>query len=160
MDIKSASSASDWNPYLAGLALGLLLLAVFVVMGRGLGASGAFAACAGSCVTSLAPGAANGNPFFTEYLGSRPLHEWLVVEIIGVFLGAFLAGWWGRRSQRMILAVIGGFLLAFGARLGGGCTSSQILSGGAVLNVGSWIFMGAVFIGAYGLAWPLRRQWN
>ncbi|MBF8248605.1 MAG: putative transporter component, partial [Bacteroidetes bacterium] len=30
------------NPYLAGLGLGLVLLAAFVVMGRGLGASGAF----------------------------------------------------------------------------------------------------------------------
>ena len=31
------------NPYLSGFGLGLVLLAAFVVMGRGLGASGAFA---------------------------------------------------------------------------------------------------------------------
>ena len=30
------------NPYLAGIGLGLVLLAAFVLMGRGLGASGAF----------------------------------------------------------------------------------------------------------------------
>ena len=30
-----------WNPYLAGLALGLVLLTSFLVMGKGLGASGA-----------------------------------------------------------------------------------------------------------------------
>ena len=30
-----------WNPYLAGFGLGLVLLASFVIMGRGLGASGA-----------------------------------------------------------------------------------------------------------------------
>ena len=31
-----------WNPYVAGVALGLVALASFVVTGRGLGASGAF----------------------------------------------------------------------------------------------------------------------
>ena len=32
-----------WNPYVAGVALGLVLLVTFYVMGTGLGASGAFA---------------------------------------------------------------------------------------------------------------------
>ena len=31
-----------WNPYVAGVALGLVLLASFVVTGKGLGGSGAF----------------------------------------------------------------------------------------------------------------------
>jgi hypothetical protein len=30
-----------WNPYVAGVALGLVLLGSFLVMGHGLGASGA-----------------------------------------------------------------------------------------------------------------------
>ena len=30
-----------WNPYVSGIGLGLVLLAAFVVMGRGIGASGA-----------------------------------------------------------------------------------------------------------------------
>ena len=30
-----------WNPYLAGVLLGLVLLASFLIMGKGLGASGA-----------------------------------------------------------------------------------------------------------------------
>jgi hypothetical protein len=34
------------------------------------------------------------------------------------------------------------------------------LSGGAVLSVGSWVFMFAVFAGAYALAYFLRRVWN
>ena len=33
----------DANPYVAGVALGLVLLAAFVLTGQGLGASGAFA---------------------------------------------------------------------------------------------------------------------
>ena len=42
------------NPYLAGIGLGLVLLAAFVLVGRGLGASGAFnSAIACSCNSVL-----------------------------------------------------------------------------------------------------------
>src|SRR5437870_1430052 len=34
-------SEKFWNPYLGGIALGLVLLTTFLVMGKGLGASGA-----------------------------------------------------------------------------------------------------------------------
>ena len=40
------------NPYLAGVALGLVLLTAFVVMGRGLGASGASAEAASAAFGS------------------------------------------------------------------------------------------------------------
>jgi uncharacterized membrane protein YedE/YeeE len=49
--------------------------------------------------------------------------------------------------------------MAFGAKLASGCTSGQALTGGALLNVGSWTFMIAVFIGGYALAPLVRRQW-
>ena len=48
----------------------------------------------------------------------------------------------------------------FGARLARGCTSGQALSGGALLSVGAFVFMFAVFGGAYGLAYFLRKEWN
>jgi hypothetical protein len=34
------------------------------------------------------------------------------------------------------------------------------LTGGALLSVGSWIFMLSVFAGGYALAWFVRRQWT
>ena len=45
------------DPYLAGVGLGLVLLASFVLAGRGLGASGAFATAAATSVQAVAPGA-------------------------------------------------------------------------------------------------------
>jgi len=42
---------------------------------------------------------------------------------------------------RLIYAFIGGGLMGFGAKLARGCTSGQALSGGAILNLGSWAFM-------------------
>jgi len=61
---------------------------------------------------------------------------------------------------RLFMAFAGGAIMGFGARMARGCTSGQALSGGAVLSVGSWIFMFAVFGGAYALAYNLRRFWN
>ena len=63
-------------------------------------------------------------------------------------------------KTRWMMAFLGGMLMGYGARLARGCTSGQALSGGAVLSVGSWAFMFAVFAGAYALAYFLRRYWN
>lgn len=58
------------DPYLAGAGLGLVLLAAFVLVGRGLGASGAFASVAAGSVQALAPEAAAASPLFAHYLGA------------------------------------------------------------------------------------------
>ena len=42
------------NPYLAGIGLGLVLLSAFVIMGRGLGASGAFSAVVAWALNAVA----------------------------------------------------------------------------------------------------------
>ena len=58
-----------------------------------------------------------------------------------------------------MLAFFGGFIAAFGAKIAKGCTSGQALTGGSMLNVGSLVFMLAVFAGAYGLAYFVRKEW-
>ena len=58
------------------------------------------------------------------------------------------------------MAFAGGVLMAFGAALARGCTSGQALTGGALLNVGSWAFMMMVFAGAYAVAYFVRWQWR
>ena len=45
------------------------------------------------------------------------------------------------------------------AKIGLGCTSGQALTGGALLNMGSWMFMLMVFAGGYAAAWFVRKQW-
>jgi uncharacterized membrane protein YedE/YeeE len=62
-------------------------------------------------------------------------------------------------GQRLALAFAGGFIAAYGAKLAKGCTSGQALTGGAILNVGSLVFMVAVFASAYLLAWFVRKEW-
>jgi uncharacterized protein len=164
------------NPYLAGIGLGLVLLAAFVIAGRGLGASGAFAAVIAWATNAVAPAHAQGNEYLAGYLGdgsASPLKAWLVFEVIGVFSGALISGLLAGRTAvttekgprvsvraRLGMAFAGGVLMAFGAALARGCTSGQALTGGALLNLGSWAFMLMVFAGAYAVAYFVRWEWR
>jgi hypothetical protein len=163
------------NPYLVGIALGLVLLASFLIMGRGLGASGAVSTVVAVTVEKAAPEHAAKNNFYKEYLSdgtTNPLKDWLIFEVIGVAIGGFLSGSLAHRIKgkvekgpsvstrtRLIYAGVGGSLMGFGAKLARGCTSGQALTGGAFLNLGSWAFMLAVFGGGYLFAYFVRRQW-
>ena len=162
------------DPYVAGVGLGLVLLASFVLAGRGLGASGAFAAAAATSVHAVAPAAATGNSYLADHLTEGgPLRDWLVVEILGVIVGGFvsaaLAGRLALRVERgahvsvrhrLGAALAGGVLMGGGAVLARGCTSGQALTGGALLSVGAWLFIGGAFAMAYLVALATRRSWT
>ncbi|HSL70890.1 MAG TPA: YeeE/YedE thiosulfate transporter family protein [Longimicrobiales bacterium] len=161
------------NPYLAGIGIGAALLLALVVAGRGLGASGAFSTIAASSVQAVAPQHGSGNAFYADYALAKPWTDWLVLELIGVLLGAALSGWLARRidlriergprtgsRERIALAIGGGLLMGIGARLARGCTSGLGITGGALLSVGSWLFVLAAFAGAYLSAPMLRRAWR
>ena len=50
--LRRAEPLAYWNPYLVGVLLGLVLLATYLVTGRGLGATAAFSSVA-AWLTSL-----------------------------------------------------------------------------------------------------------
>ena len=163
------------NPYLAGTLLGIVLFLAFFITGTGLGASGGLNRLLVYGQNLVAPEHINQVPYLLKMAGgdTNPLDSWIVYLTVGTLLGGLLSGLVGRRVQvetnkgpqisnrtRWIMAFLGGILMGYGARLARGCTSGQALSGGAVLSVGSWAFMFAVFAGAYALAYFLRRYWN
>jgi uncharacterized membrane protein YedE/YeeE len=168
------SSKPYANPYLAGIGLGLVLLATFALTGRGLGASGAFASTAAGVVARIAPARAAASPVFARYLaGPGPWSEWLLFELAGVVAGGFLsalaAGRLRRavergprigRGGRLALAFGGGIVMGGGAVLARGCTSGLALTGGALLSVGSWLFIVAAFAAVYAVAPLARRAWR
>ena len=162
------------NPYFTGVGLGLVLLAAFAIMGRGLGASGAFTSSAAGVVGSIAPSAATSSGLFARYIGNgiNPWSDWLVLEIIGVAIGGVIsARLAGRlrfevergprigRNARLATAFAGGAVMGLGAVLARGCTSGQALTGGALLSVGSWLFMIGAFAAAYIVAPLVKRAW-
>lgn len=162
------------NPYLAGVALGLVVLACFILTGQGVGASGAFANVATGIVAGVAPNVAAANGYFASYLADGlPWTAWMVIEVLGLIAGgavsALLAGRFKAeviagpalsRRGRLLFAFAGGAIMGLGAVLARGCTSGQALSGGALLSVGSWTFMAAVFVAGYAIAPLTRRLWR
>jgi hypothetical protein len=158
------------DPYLAGVALGLVLLASYAFAGRGLGASGAFTRTAANAVAAVAPQRAAASPLFARYSDGD---HWLLLELAGVVIGGFVSALLaGRlelavergprlaRAPRLAAAFAGGGVMGAGAVLARGCTSGLALSGGALLSVGSWLFISATFAAAYLLAPLLRRAWQ
>ncbi len=168
-------SKAYMNPYAAGVFLGVILFLSFLMFGHGLGASGGVAKIVGTVGDRVAPGHTEGNAYLVGLVrgAGHPLDTWLVYEILGVVIGGFLSGLLAGRIKvetfkgprisvrgRWVAAFIGGAIAGYGVRIARGCTSSQALSGGAVLSAGSWAFMFSVFAGAYLLAYFVRRLWT
>lgn len=159
------------NPYWAGVLLGLTLLASYLILGAGLGASGGLARVAAWVEGCLAPTHTQSSEYFGAW-GDRPLNYYLVFMLAGVFLGGLFSAVLARRVRfqvergrkasrtlRLALALTGGILAGFASRLARGCTSGQALSGSALLLSGSLVFLVCVFVGGYATAWLVRRQW-
>jgi uncharacterized membrane protein YedE/YeeE len=140
----------------AGIALGVVLLVSFMIAGRGIGASGAFAAAAGPVAAAVDPGTIEASPALADRMPTafEPWNDWIVLQLLGVIAGAFvsarLAGRLRRATNdrapgRLTRAVAGGALMGLGARLAYGCTSGLALSGGALLSTGAWLFIPLAF---------------
>ena len=162
------------NPYVAGVGIGLVLLASYVIVGRGLGAIGAFSSAVAAAVGTVAPEHAAQNAVHGGYLARGGiLRDWLFLEIVGVTIGGFVSAWLAGRfaptiergpritdRTRIVAAIGGGVLMGLGAKLARGCTSGQALTGGALLSAGSWLFIVTAFAAAFASAPALRRLWR
>jgi hypothetical protein len=160
------------NPYLVGVLLGLVLLASFVVLGAGLGASGGIAHIGASLSMSVSAPHTLSSEYFGKW-GSTPLNYYLVFMFVGTFVGALFSALLANRARiqvergtafsvgrRLWYALAGGVIVGFASRLARGCTSGQALSGGALLLSGSLVFLVCLFASGYAAAWFVRRQWH
>ena len=122
-----------------GLSIGVGVALLFVTTGRLGGASTVFSAT-WSWFSRL--------PFFQQssLRGSR---NWRVIYALGMLLGGVLYVALGLpvegTQMSMGRLIVGGLLVGFGARLGGGCTSGHGICGMASLSVGSMLMV-AVFL--------------
>jgi len=162
------------NPYLAGVLLGLVLLAAMFLSGRGLGASGGIKDTVVALVGAVDQQHAMNTPYYSKYYqnGEHPLRNWLTLEIFGMVVGGFISGALSHRlkfkiekspkisnRKRLLFAFLGGLFFVYGAQLARGCTSGAALSGMAVLSVAGFVTMAAIFGSAYLFAWFFRKLW-
>ncbi|MDX9974130.1 MAG: YeeE/YedE thiosulfate transporter family protein [FCB group bacterium] len=161
--VNPGATGPAWSPYLVGALIGVLSMFTFYFSDKALGASTAFASVAGLIGRLIAPRHTDSLHYYADKKASKI--DWQVALVIGVIIGAFLAAWsggeitgrwlppmWTERFGesvwlRLAVAFLGGGLMAFGARMAGGCTSGHGISGAMQLSVGSWIALLGFFAG-------------
>jgi len=163
------------NPYLAGVFLGLVLLASIYISGRGLGASGAVKSAVLATVKTVAPSHAEEAAYYKSHVAtqSNPLRSWLVFEVFGVLIGGFISGLVSGRLTlkidkgpriknitRLLFAFAGGAVFAFGAQFARGCTSGAALSGMGVLATAGFISMIGIFGSGYFFSIFFKKLWK
>ena len=164
--------AAAWSPYVVGAAIGVLSWLTFYFSDKPIGASSFYATVAGFIGRTVAPR----HTGELDYFKTKPASvNWEFVFVLAAIAGAavsavtgggFTNEWvpdmWRARfgdsvGLRAGFAFAGGALMAFGARLAGGCTSGHGISGTLQLNVASWIAVVCFFVGGVAVATLLFR---
>ena len=98
-------------------------------------------------------------PFFQQ-ASLRDSRQWRLVYALGLLLGGSLYVLAGQPVEASHLPlwklVLGGLLIGFGARLGGGCTSGHGICGMASLSGGSLLMVVTFLSTAIATAWALH----
>jgi uncharacterized membrane protein YedE/YeeE len=128
--------------YVAGPLLGLCVVAVRLIFNARLGVTGGYSA------------------IVSRVRGTEPRLDWRAWFVIGVLLGGTLFalaaggqdfhgyGWLTRSFDDVLVApilVVSGVLIGYGAKLSGGCTSGNGLSGTSMLSPASLAATGTFF---------------
>ena len=156
-----------WSPYIVGAGIGVLSWLTFYFSDKPIGASSFYATLAGMIGKIFARKHTGQLAYFKT---EPPVVNWGFLFVIATIVGALIAAltggefvneWvppmWSARfgdsiALRGAVAGAGGVLMAFGARLAGGCTSGHGISGTMQLNVASWIAVAGFFIGGIAVA--------
>lgn len=166
----AAAGEGFWSPYLVGFGIGLISILAFLLSGSGLGASSAYMRTGGMLEKSLRGKDVVNTEFYQD---NPPQVTWQWMLIAGVVLGALFAAllsgtfswewtpamWSVKFSHnffiRWLVALNGGFLISFGARLAGGCTSGHGITGTLQLVVSSWVALCCFFAGGVAVAYMI-----
>ncbi|MGA6829315.1 YeeE/YedE thiosulfate transporter family protein [Nitrospira sp. NS4] len=160
-----------------GLGIGLVLI-IAVALVQPIGVSTQYVVLDGVLLHQVLPEVANQSSYLSATAGGWTLATYEFFFVLGIPIGAGLASWatkrfsprvlpgeWATRfgpipGRRLAWSFIGGFLLLFGARFGGGCTSGHMISGVSQLAVSSLIFSAALFVSAIVTARWLYGDWG
>jgi uncharacterized membrane protein YedE/YeeE len=151
-----------WPWWLSGTLIGLTVPLLYILAGKAFGISTSLQQAGAMCAPRSK----------LEYLGKhdRTANMWTIVFAIGIAAGAFVGARWltkdpiaflpqsfhGVRGALTLLA--GGFLIGFGTRYAGGCTSGHSITGISNLNWPSLVATIFFFVGGLAVTWA-AGQW-
>ena len=159
-------TAKSWSPIASGCIVGLLQLPMLLLTHRPIGASSTYVTLASNITYTLFPKAVSNNkPLLDAKDGIQ--NWWQPIYLLGAVCGAAtsaaLSGTWNWYASvhstaivTYLLCGLGGVLLVFGARLGGGCTSGHGISGVSQLSIRSMTMVVGMFAGGIASALALR----
>ena len=152
----------SWPWWISGILIGLTVPLLYILSGKAFGIS-----------TSLQQAGAMCSPNSKlEYLSKhdRQEHMWTIVFVIGIAIGSFIATHFLSAEPEKFLPdtfhsirggitlLVGGFLIGFGTRYAGGCTSGHSITGISNLNWPSLVATIFFFVGGLAVTWGLG-QW-
>jgi uncharacterized membrane protein YedE/YeeE len=151
-----------WSPYAVGIGIGILSWFSFLISREPISCSTSFARTSGGIERLFRGKKVELKLYYQEI---KLVLDWQGMLVLGIVIGslisAMLSGdfhwqWvpsiWASAfgtspALRVVVALIGGVWLGFGARWAGGCTSGHGISGTLQLAVSSWISAICFFIG-------------
>ena len=151
-----------WSPYVVGIGIGILSWFTLLISKKSLACSTSFAKASGMIEKLFFGKKIDQKPYYKK-IGLTVDWQWMLVVgiVIGSLISALLSSdfswqWvpslWAAKFGdnpylRVIVALVGGGCIGFGARWAGGCTSGHGISGTMQLAVSSWISAICFFIG-------------
>jgi len=160
----------SWSPYAVGIGIDILSWFTFLISKKPIGCSTAFARTSGMLEKLFKGKKVEQKLYYQEF---KPVIDWEWMLVLGVIIGSLVssllsgdfqwqwvpsrwsAAFGSEPVTRIIVAVLGGICLGFGARWTGGCTSGHGISGTLQLAVSSWISAVCFFIGGIAAAFLL-----
>lgn len=152
-----------WSPYAAGIVVGLLQIPALLIITSPIGASSSYVSASAHTASIVDQDIASID-YLHKYMTSMK-YVWQGTMVVFIAVGAYLSvrlsgarrqamsPVWpaatGIRSMpaRLLMAFVGGFVMLFGARWAGGCTSGHGLSGVGQLALGSIFVTASFFLG-------------
>jgi len=148
-----------WPWWFSGILVGLTVPMLYFLSGQGFGISTSLQQVGAMC----SPGSKL--PYFANYNKRKGM--WTLLFVIGIAIGGFIATFFLSAEPIEFLPasymsaggavrlLIGGFLIGFGTRYAGGCTSGHSITGIANLNWPSLVASIFFFVGGMGVTWGL-----
>jgi uncharacterized membrane protein YedE/YeeE len=148
-----------WPWWVSGVLIGLTVPLLYLLAGKAFGISTSLQQIGSMCAPRSR----------FEYLRNhdRQGHLWTLIFVIGISIGGFIANRFLSSEPTRLLPpsfsstggaiklLLGGFLIGFGTRYAGGCTSGHSITGIANLNWPSLVATICFFAGGLAVTWGL-----
>ncbi|PRP81192.1 YeeE/YedE family protein [Planoprotostelium fungivorum] len=149
---------SAYLPFIGGFMVGASQLFSLLISGVPLGMSSSFVTCTAAAVSSVDASILK-KDYLSQFTGALK-DKWAVSVAVGAILGGYFVNILSSPSHSLpvstMSALVGGFLVVFGARCAGGCTSGHGISGVPTGSFSSIVTVAAIFAGGIATSFFIR----